>query len=65
MNKLDRFLMDLSLHMKILFYKLLFFAMFRKKANCKHFCLTCSYFDKCMEDVKEQYRIEKLNQNQV
>lgn len=41
----------------------MYFIMFRKKADCKHFCLTCQYFDECMEDVKGQYEAERLKDN--
>ena len=37
--------------------------MFRKKADCRHFCLTCQYFDECMEDVKGQYKKERLEKD--
>lgn len=41
----------------------MYFIMFRKKADCRHFCLTCQYFDECMEDVKSQYAVERLKDN--
>lgn len=63
MNRLDFLWMDFILHLTRLSYRLMFFIMFRKKAQCKHFCLTCQYFDECMEDVKSQYAAERLKDN--
>lgn len=64
MNRFDVFLMDATRHIKRFHYKSMFFIMFRKKAQCKHFCLTCNYFDSCMNDVKALYQSEKSGQNQ-
>ena len=60
MNRLDVFLMDLSRHLTRFLYRLMYFIMFRKKADCKHFCITCEFFDTCMEDVKNQYVSERI-----
>ena len=60
MNRLDVFLMDLSRHLTRFLYRLMYFIMFRKKADCKHFCITCEFFDTCMEDVKSQYASERI-----
>lgn len=60
MNRLDVFLMDLSRHLTRFLYRLMYFIMFRKKADCKHFCITCEFFDTCMEDVKSQYAFERI-----
>jgi len=63
MNRLDVFLMDLSRHSMRFSYRLMYFIMFRKKADCKHFCITCEFFDTCMEDVKSQYAAKRLKDN--
>lgn len=63
MNKLDVLLMDFIRHLTRLLYKIMYFIMFRKKADCRHFCLICQYFDECMEDVKSQYAAERLKDN--
>lgn len=60
MNRLDVFLMDLLRHLTRLLYRFMYFIMFRKKADCKHFCITCEFFDTCMQDVKSQYASERI-----
>lgn len=60
MNRLDVFLMDSSRHLMRFSYRLMYFIMFRKKADCKHFCITCEFFDTCMEDVKSKYASERI-----
>lgn len=61
MHKIDYYLMDLQRRFLTLFYKFLYFFMFRKYKNCKSFCPKCQYFDKCMEDVKRIYRLKRYN----
>lgn len=57
MWRIDNFLMTLQRHFLTLFYKFIYFFMFRKYKSCRSFCLHCKDFDACMESVKQSYRM--------
>ena len=54
----DKFLMDLTLQLKIHFLKFLYYFMMRDCKECKSFCLTCKQWDECMEATKRTYRLK-------
>lgn len=60
MNRLDVFFNGFIKAFNATLYRFMYFIMFRKKADCKHFCITCEFFDTCMQDVKSQYASERI-----
>lgn len=58
MNRLDKIIMTGLSRTEYLFYKFLYYFMFRDCKNCNSFCLTCKEFDKCMENTKKVYKLK-------
>lgn len=56
MYKIDWYLMTIKRLCIRLFYKILYFFIFRKYTECRKFCITCKDFDVCMEQIKTVYK---------